>query len=75
MRTDFVENGFFRELFLCNMVMEINTVIRELEEIHQRLLNNIPQRVRPLFNILDIENKRGVVVWGLRGVGKATFLL
>ncbi|WP_457628254.1 ATP-binding protein [Persephonella sp.] len=54
---------------------EIDSVIESLELIHSRLKLNIPERKRPVFKQLDIDNTRDVIIYGSRGVGKTTFLL
>lgn len=55
--------------------MEINNIIRNFEEIHKRLIDSLPQRIRPVSLESNISEKRAVIVYGLRGVGKTVFLL
>jgi predicted AAA+ superfamily ATPase len=54
---------------------EINKVVEQLEVIHSRLKLNIPERKRPIYNQININNTRDVIIYGSRGVGKTTFLL
>lgn len=54
---------------------KLSSVIEQLEVIHSRLKLNLPEIKRPIFNQIDVDNLRDVIIYGSRGVGKTTFLL
>ena len=54
---------------------KLSDLIEKLELIHERLKLSLPRLFRPYFQNLKIENLRGVIIYGQRGVGKTTFLL
>ncbi|WP_456402414.1 ATP-binding protein [Persephonella sp.] len=53
----------------------LEKVLNQLESIHTRLKFSLPEKIRPLYDQINIENIRDVIVYGSRGVGKTTFLL
>ncbi|GAB6182927.1 ATP-binding protein [Thermodesulfovibrio hydrogeniphilus] len=53
----------------------INDLIDKLEVISERLKKFVPSKIRLYFKDINIEKSRGALVYGLRGVGKTTFLL
>lgn len=53
----------------------MENIINRFEEINSRLLLNLPERLRPFYDSMNISKIRGVMVYGLRGVGKTVFLL
>lgn len=50
-------------------------LVDNLEAIFERLKLNLPEISRPFYKKLSIDELRGVLLYGLRGVGKTTFLL
>ena len=50
-------------------------LIEKLELIYERLKLCLPERYRLFSRNLKIENLRGLILYGQRGVGKTTFLL
>ncbi len=55
--------------------MNLEEVITLVEETHQRLKLSLPERIRPLYDSVEIEKIRTAIVYGQRGAGKTTFLL
>ena len=55
--------------------MNIEKVLENTEETHQRLKFSLPERIRPLYDSAEIDNLRTILVYGQRGAGKTTFLL
>ncbi len=55
--------------------MSLEETISILEENHQRLKLSLPEKIRPFYDIVDIDRVRTVLVYCQRGAGKTTFLL
>ncbi len=55
--------------------MNLEKLISHLEETHAKLKLSLPHRLRPYYKNLNLENIRGALIYGQRGVGKTTFLL
>ncbi len=53
----------------------MNDIISQIELTNKRLKQHLPARKRLIFNALPIENIRGILLYGPRGIGKTTFLL
>ncbi|KAA0257650.1 ATP-binding protein [Deferribacter autotrophicus] len=53
----------------------INEIIDQIELTLERLKTYLPDRKRPYFDNIPIDGIRGALVYGLRGVGKTTFLI
>ena len=53
----------------------LKDIIEQIELTLERLKNFLPKIKRPYYNQLNIDDTRGVLVYGLRGVGKTTFFL
>ncbi|MGA1846347.1 ATP-binding protein [Deferribacter abyssi] len=53
----------------------IEEIIDQIELTFERIKNYIPERKRLFYNNIQIDNIRGALVYGLRGVGKTTFLI
>ncbi|MDR9769379.1 hypothetical protein [Acetomicrobium sp.] len=51
--------------------MTLQELLSKLQEIQARLVLNLPKRLRPYFDALDL-SARGLLVLGPRGVGKTT---
>ncbi|MGE5339909.1 MAG: ATP-binding protein [Candidatus Omnitrophota bacterium] len=49
-------------------------LIKRLKTIQNRLLLNMPERLRPFFKTIGTEN-RAIIITGARGTGKTTFML
>ena len=54
--------------------MTLQELLSKLQEIQARLILNLPKRLRPYFDALDL-SARGLLVLGPRGVGKTTLTL
>lgn len=54
---------------------DLQEIIFQLEQTQQRIQNAVPERLRPLFARLEIEDKRAALIIGPRGTGKTTLLL
>ena len=54
--------------------MTLQELLSKLQEIQARLVLNLPKRLRPYFDALDL-SARGLLVLGPRGVGKTTLAL
>ncbi len=54
--------------------MELVETIKEIEKIQARQWAALPGKLRPYFEVPNLDS-RGVLVVGARGVGKTTFLL
>ena len=54
--------------------MDADELVQSLEEMQKRKEMELPSRLRPYFNKIEMKN-RAVLVFGPRGVGKTTFLL
>ncbi len=50
-------------------------IIERLEINYERRIKFLPERLRPVFTNINIDNSRGAIVYGPRGVGKTTFIL
>lgn len=53
----------------------ISEIIEQFELTLERLKTYLPDKKRPFFNNIHIDDVRGALVYGLRGVGKTTFLI
>ncbi|AEI15374.1 hypothetical protein Flexsi_1732 [Flexistipes sinusarabici DSM 4947] len=53
----------------------LNRVLENCELTFERLRLSLPDKKRPFYEKLNIDNTRGALVYGQRGVGKTTFLL
>jgi len=53
----------------------LNEIIDRLELTSERLRHYVPPRKRLFFKTIPIDQARGALIYGLRGVGKTTFLL
>jgi len=53
----------------------MSEIIDNIELTNERLKQYLPHKKRLFFNNLQIDNMRGVLLYGPRGVGKTTFLL
>jgi len=53
--------------------MTLQELLSKLQEIQARLILNLPKRLRPYFDALDL-SARGLLVLGPRGVGKTTHI-
>jgi hypothetical protein len=54
--------------------LNADELVHSLEEIQKRKEMELPSRLRPYFDKIEMKN-RAVLVFGPRGVGKTTFLL
>jgi len=55
--------------------MNPEEVITLAEETHERLKLSLPERIRPFYYSVEIDEVRTALVYGQRGAGKTTFLL
>ena len=53
----------------------LDRVLENCELTFERLKLSLPDKKRPFYEELNIDNTRGALVYGQRGVGKTTFLL
>jgi len=53
----------------------VDKLIEQFEVTLERLKTYLPERKRPFYENIQIDNVRGALVYGLRGVGKTTFLI
>ncbi len=53
----------------------MNEIIDQIEITFERLKNYIPEKKRLYYQHIKIDEIRGVLIYGLRGVGKTTFLI
>lgn len=53
----------------------MNNIIEYIENLNLRLKKFLPERKRLYYSNLKIDNLRGVIIYGSRGVGKTTFLI
>lgn len=53
----------------------MDNIITQVELTNERLKQHLPAIKRPIFNNIAIDNVRGALLYGPRGVGKTTFLL
>lgn len=53
----------------------IDEIIDKFELTLERLKRYLPLRKRPFYDQIPIDNMRGALVYGSRGVGKTTFLI
>lgn len=50
-------------------------LISHIEQTYERIKLFVPERKRPFFNTLNVQNVRAFLLYGPRGVGKTTFLI
>ena len=53
----------------------MDKVIEQFELTLERLKTYLPEKKRPFYKSIQIDEIRGALVYGLRGVGKTTFLI
>ncbi|MCD6319942.1 MAG: AAA family ATPase, partial [Candidatus Desulfofervidaceae bacterium] len=53
----------------------LESIIEQIELTLERLKNFLPKVKRPYYRQIKIDNIRGALIYGLRGVGKTTFLI
>ena len=53
----------------------MDKVIEQFELTLERLKTYLPEKKRPFYKSIQIDGVRGALVYGLRGVGKTTFLI
>ncbi len=53
----------------------IDKLLGQFELTLERLKAYLPEKKRPFYKNIPIDNVRGALVYGLRGVGKTTFLI
>ena len=53
----------------------ISKIIDQFELTLERLKTYLPDKKRPFYKNIQIDDVRGALVYGLRGVGKTTFLI
>jgi hypothetical protein len=53
----------------------MRAIVDQLEQTYQRIKLFLPERKRPYFSTIQINNIRAFLIYGPRGVGKTTFLI
>ena len=53
----------------------INRIIEQFELTLERLKTYLPEKKRPFYKNIKIDDVRGALIYGLRGVGKTTLLI
>ncbi len=55
--------------------MNLEDLINLLEETHNRLKISIPDKIRLLYDEINIESARALLVFGQRVAGKTTLII